>query len=131
MTFLEWYELLGITFLLGEKVVGYGRKYRHSRFVEPRLQHRQVLLDQVNWYEDRAAKLVAFRYQLGTMDKPDKWKLSELVSKLDPQDRTFAMKQDDLTVLRDWAARKGEECHLNSGEASRMADEVSYKILSD
>jgi len=131
MTILEWYELFGITFLLTEKLVSYGRKYRHNRFVEPKLQHRQVLLEQARWFQERASKLATFRYQLGTTEALDRWKLSDLVSKLDPHDRTFAIKQDDLTTLRDWAAQKGQECHDNADEAGRMADEVGYKVLSN
>jgi hypothetical protein len=131
MTILEWYELLGITFLIAERLVGYGRKYRHNRFVEPKLQHRQVLLEQARWFEERASRLAAFQHQLGMMDSVDKWKLTELVSKLDPQDRSFAMRQDDLSVLRNWAGVKGQECHDNADEAGRMADQVEYKVLSD
>lgn len=131
MTILEWYELSAVTFLLGEKLIGYGLRYRHNRFVEPKLQLRQVFLDQSQWYEERAAKLAAFHWQLGMLEKPDKWKLAELVAKLDPHDRQFAMKQEDVAILREWVSRKGQECHDNAAQSSRMADEVKYRILSD
>jgi hypothetical protein len=131
MTILEWYELSAVTFLLGEKLIGYGRRYRHSRFVEPKLQVQQVFLDQAQWFGERASKLAAFRWQLGLLEKPDKFKLAELVSKLDPHDRQFAMKQEDVALLRDWATKKGQECHDNAAQSSRFADEVKYKILSD
>lgn len=131
MTILEWYELIGITFLLGEKLIGYGRQYRHSRFVEPKLQVRQVFLDQAQWFEERASKLAVFRWQLGLLDKPDKFKLAELISKLDQHDQQFAMKQEDVAPLLDWASKKGQECHDNADQASRWAEEIRYKILSD
>jgi hypothetical protein len=66
----------------------------------------------------------------GQEPPPDKWKLAQLVSKLDDKDKQWAMKQDDIEILRKWAASKGEECHNNAGECGRMADEVAYKILS-
>jgi hypothetical protein len=131
MTILEWYELSAVTFLLGEKLIGYGLRYRHNRFMEPKLQHRQVFLDQAQWFGERASKLAAFRWQLGLLEKPDKFKLAELVSKLDPHDRQFAMKQEDVALLRDWATKKGQECHDNASQSSQWADEVTYKILSD
>jgi len=52
MTILEWYELSAVTFPLGEKLIGYGLRYRHNYFVEPKLQHRQVFLDQAQWFGD-------------------------------------------------------------------------------
>jgi hypothetical protein len=41
------------------------------------------------------------------------------------------MKQKDVTLLQDWARKKGQECHDNAAQSSRFADEVKYKILSD
>jgi hypothetical protein len=89
-----------------------------------------VFVDQANWYEERVTKLAAFRLQLGKDPKPDNFKLAELVSKLDPEDKRWAMKQTDIELLRKYAAEKGEECHENGGKCGRLADELAYKILS-
>ena len=99
------------------------------RNIEPKQQHRQLLMEQSDWFEDRATKLAAFRMQLDQGPAPDRWKLGRLVSQLDPKDREWAMKLDDIEALRVGAARKGAECHDNVGECGRMADEVAYTIL--
>jgi hypothetical protein len=113
----------------------YAKKERHTRIVEPKLRMKQVFLDQAQWFEERAAKLAAFHFQLTTAfdvaKQPDKWKLGELISKLDRQDQESAMKSTDYDALTKWAQWKGQECHDNAAEVSRMATEVDYKILSD
>jgi hypothetical protein len=113
----------------------YAKKARYNRIVEPKLRLKQVFLDEVNLYEERAAKLAAFYVQLPSVfdadGQPDKWKLAVLVSKLDRQDQQFAITSNNYEVLAKWAQRKGQECHDNAGEASRHATEVDYKILSD
>jgi hypothetical protein len=112
----------------------YGKKARYNRLVEPKLRLKQVFLYEVNLYEERAAKLAAFYVQLPSafdLDRqPDKWKLAVLISKLDRQDQQFAITSKDNEVLAKWAQWKGQECHDNAGEASRMATEVDYKILA-
>jgi hypothetical protein len=100
------------------------------RYIEPKQRHRQVFVEQRNWYEERAAKLAVFGVQLSQEPAPDKWKLARFVSQLDTDDRKWAMKSDDIEALRAAAARKGKECHDNAGECGRMADEVAYTILS-
>jgi hypothetical protein len=100
-----------------------------SRYVDPKIAHRQVFLDQADWFEERASKLAVFRFELGQEPKPDKFKLAQLVSKLDPQDRQWAMKQTDIEVLRKCAAEKGAECHDNAGECARSADEIAYRTF--
>ena len=64
MSILDWYEVIGITLLLGERAVGYYQKYRHSRFIESKLQLQQGLLEQTKWFNHRAQKLAAFRWHL-------------------------------------------------------------------
>lgn len=97
----------------------YGKKVRYNRVVEPKLRLKQVFLDEVNMYEERAAKLAAFYVQLpSAFDadmQPDKWKLAALVSKLDRHDQQFAITSNDYKVLAKWAQRKGQECHDNAG----------------
>ena len=130
MSILDWYEVIGITLLLGERAVGYYQKYRHSRFIESKLQLQQVLLEQAKWLNHRAQKLAAFLWQLRNTN-PDKFKLAELVSKLDRYDKQFAMKEADIDVLSKWAEQKGQECHNNADQASRWAQEMTYRILAD
>lgn len=100
-----------------------------NRYRAPKDAHRQVLLDQANWYEDRAAKLAAFRVHLTYDGTPDRFKLAEYVAKLDPKDREHAMKETDITKLQEWAAAKGTECHDNASDCARWADDVKNKTL--
>jgi hypothetical protein len=100
-----------------------------NRYVEPKEAHRQLLLDQANWYNDRAEKLAAFRFQLGRDGAPDRFKLAEYVSRLDPMDREWAMKQTDIGLLRKLAEQKGAECQDNGSDAARWADNIVTKVL--
>jgi len=100
-----------------------------NRYREPKEAHRQVLLDQASWYEDRAAKLATFRVRLLYDEAPDRFKLAEYVATLDPKDREWAMKETDVKRLREWAAAKEAECHDNAAECSREADNVSMRTL--
>jgi hypothetical protein len=142
MTYLEAFELVGCLtaiILVVKDVVQYVRKYRHERYVEPKLRHREYLLKEAEWLNDRAARLAAFRWELAKMDKPDKFKLEILASKLDRDDWDFAMKHsgdrevtpEDITKLRNWAERKGQECHNNCSQCTLWADEAITRVLSD
>jgi len=131
-TRMDWLTVFGVagaTLLIRDGVVWLGRVYQ-NRYIEPKKQHRQVFLDQRHWFEERAAKLAAFRWQLGQDPAPDKWKLALLVSKLDDHDKQWAMKQTDIEILRKYAADKGAECHENADQCGRFADEIAYTILS-
>lgn len=122
-------EIVGAYSLVREGGAWLWRQYQ-KRYINPKKQHMQVFLDQEQWLEERAANLAAFRWQLRQEPPPDKFKLAELVSKLDDHDRRWAMKQSDIEVLCKYAEDKGAECHDNAGECGRMAGEVGYKILS-
>lgn len=103
-----------------------------KRWIDPHKAHRQIFLDQAEWYEDRAAKLAVFRVQISQEPVPDKFRLAGLVSKLDQKDSEWAMKHTDKTdidLLRKWAADKGAECHDNAAECAGSADEIEYKIF--
>lgn len=133
MTFLEWFELAGCAsaiLLVIKEGAAYYWTYRHSHFIEPKLRHQQMLLEQAKWFEERAQKLAVFRVQLRNTN-PDKFKLAELVSKLDKHDWQFAMKETDLNVLVKWAEQKSQELQEGADETYRLAEEVGYKILSD
>ncbi len=49
-----------------------------KRFIDPKKAHQQVFLDQADWFEERAAKLAVFRFELGQEPGPDKFKLAQL-----------------------------------------------------
>ena len=104
------------------------RAYRERR-IEPQKAHQQVFVDQADWFEERAAKLAAFSFQLGQDTKPDKFRLAEFVSRLDQHDREWAMKQTDVDLLRKCATEKGAECHDNARECRRLAEEIEHRIF--
>ena len=70
-----------------------------------------------------------FRWELINTPPRDKFKLAYLVSKLDRKDKEWAMKEADIGLLIDYAAHKGAECHENSGECARHADEINYRTF--
>ena len=78
---------------------------------------------------ERAAKLGAFHHHLGRESTADEFKLAGLVSKLDEQDRQWAMKQTDIELLRKYAVEKAAECRDNAGRCVRSAEEVGFKIF--
>jgi hypothetical protein len=129
MDLLTYFGVAGTTLLIRDGVVWLWRVYE-KRYIDPKKQHRQIFLDQAQWFEERATKLAVFRCQLDEEPALDKWKLALLISKLDDHDRRWAMKQTDIEILRKYAAEKGVECHDNAGECGRFADEIAYKILS-
>lgn len=122
------FEVVAVTIFIRDGVAWLWRAYQ-KRYIDPKKAHRQVFVDEADWFKERAAKLAVFSLQLGQDPKPDKFKLAELVSKLDQHDRQWAMKQTDIEILRKYAAEKGAECHDNAAECGRLADEIAYKIF--
>lgn len=100
-----------------------------KRYVDPKRAHQEVFLEQANWLGERASKLAAFRFELTHGPEPNKFKLAELVSKLDRKDTEWAMKETDITLLGRYAAEKAAECHDNAGECARHADEINYRTF--
>jgi hypothetical protein len=103
------------------------------RHFDAKKEHHRELIEQAKWYEDRAVRLDTLRKQLfyGKMyDKaPDRFKLAELVSKLDRKDAEWARKIEDVTVLTQACERKQEECLNNAGQCREFADDVARKVL--
>ena len=99
------FAVAAVTLFIRECVPQLVRAY-HKRYTEPKKADRQVFLDQASWFSERADKLAAFHFQLGREPIPDKFKLAGLVSKLDPQDREWAMKQTDIKLLRGGRCRE-------------------------
>jgi len=98
-----------------------------ARYIDPKTALRESLAEQASWYQDRAARLAVFSFELG--HNPDAFKLEILVSKLDRQDREWAMKEHDTTVLKRCADAKAEECRTNSQEAARWAEHVGDRTF--
>ena len=115
-----------VTLVIREGFPKLWRPYQ-ARYIDPRKAHQRIFLDQVNWYEDRAAKLAVFHFQLVQEPPPDKFKLAGLVAKLDPHDSREAMKYTDVEMLRRYAAEKGAECHQSASDAARNAEEINYR----
>jgi len=103
------------------------RVYQALRF-DPKKAHRQYVLEQAPWFEERADKLEALSFQLGRDPRPDKFKQGELVSKLDQHDWQLAMDQTDIESLRKAVAEKALECRDNAAQSRRAADEIASKI---
>lgn len=100
-----------------------------KRYIDPKRAHQEVFLEQGSWFEERAAKLAVFRFELTHGLEPNKFKLAQFVSKLDRKDRGWAMKETDITLLARYAGAKGAECHDNAGECARHADEINYRTF--
>jgi hypothetical protein len=103
------------------------------RHFDAKKDHYNELIEQAKWFEDRAVRLDALRKQLlygRTYDKaPDRFKLAELISKLDRKDAEWARKVEDANLLVEACERKQEEC-LNEAEQCReFADDVARKVL--
>lgn len=96
-----------------------------KRYIDPKRAHQEVFLEQANWFKERASKLAVFRFELTHGQAPNKFRLAELISKLDRKDRKWAMKETDIILLGRYAAEKAAECHDNAGECARHADEIN------
>jgi hypothetical protein len=82
-----------------------------KRYIDPKKAHQQVFLEQGECFEERAAKLAVFRFELTHGPEPDKFKLAQLVSKLDPTDREWTIKETDITLLAMYAVEKAAQCY--------------------
>jgi len=100
-------------------------RYRHY---DPKEAHYKELLEQAKWFEDRATRLAAFRIQLVHNPTPDRFKLSELISKLDRKDAEWA-RQVDVEFLPKAVEDKQAECLDNAAECGHFADDVMRKIF--
>lgn len=70
-----------------------------KRYIDPKRAHQEVFLEQADWFEERASKLAVFRFDLTHGPEPDKFKLAQLVSKLDRKDKEWTMKETDINLL--------------------------------
>jgi hypothetical protein len=95
--------------------------------------HYNELINQAKWLEDRAVKLDALPKQLayGKMyeQPPDRFKLSEMISRLDSKDAEWARKIEDIALLTEACQRKQEECLSNAEQSRQFAEDVGRKVL--
>ena len=88
------------------------------RHFDAKRDHYNELIEQAKWYEDRAIKLDTLRKQLiyAKMYEqvPDRFKLADLISKLDRRDAEWARKVEDTTALTEACEKKQEECQNNA-----------------
>lgn len=92
--------------------------------------HYEELIDQAKWFEDRLIRLDALRKQLLYADhQPDRFKLAEMISKLDRKDAEWARKVEDLDALVKACEAKQEECQHNAEQCREWAEDVARKVL--
>lgn len=102
------------------------------RHFDAKKDHHNELIAQAHWFESRAVKLDSFRKQLlfrRTNEPVDRFKLAEMISKLDQKDAEWARKIDDAVVLTEACERKQEECLENARQSRQFADEVGRRVL--
>lgn len=95
--------------------------------------HYEELIEEAKWYEDRLVRLDTLRKQLlyAKMydQQPDRFKLAELVSKLDRKDAEWARKIEDPATLAQACEGKQEECQRNAEQCREWAEDVARKVL--
>jgi|SRR5579875_688492 len=95
--------------------------------------HYEELIEQAKWYEERLVRLDTLRKQLlyAKMydQQPDRFKLAEMISKLDRHDAEWARKIEDLGTLTQACEQKQDECQRNAEQCREWADDVSRKVL--
>jgi hypothetical protein len=100
-----------------------------SRYIDPKTELFQTLQSEINWYRDRADRLVGLHVALGSESLPDVYMREIYISKLDPKDREWATKITNIPVLRQAAQDKASECRQNADEAARMVDLIGDKTF--
>jgi Tfp pilus assembly protein PilO len=103
------------------------------RHFDAKKEHYNELMEETKWYGERAVKLDALRKQL-TYGKayeqlPDRFKLAEMISKLDRKDAEWARKIEDIALLTEACRKKQEECENNAEQCRQFANEVERKVL--
>jgi hypothetical protein len=91
------------------------------------------LVEQAKWYEERAVKLEVLRgqllYEKMNSREPDRFKLSEMISKLDRKDAEWARKVEGIPLLTEACNEKKNECLDNARSCRGFADDVERKVL--
>jgi uncharacterized protein YdcH (DUF465 family) len=108
------------------------RTYGVRKF-DAKKAHYEELVEEANWYEDRLVRLDTFRKQLiyAKMyeQQPDRFKLAEMISKLDRKDAEWTRKIEDPEALALACEQKQEECQRNAQQCRDWAEDVAQKVL--
>lgn len=103
------------------------------RTFDAKKAHYNQLIEQAKWFEDRLVRLDTLRKQLlyARMyeQPPDRFKIAQMISKLDRKDAEWAMKLEDPTVLVEACELKQEECQRNAEQDREWAEDVGRKVL--
>jgi hypothetical protein len=88
------------------------------------------LIERAKWQEDRVFRLDTLRKQLRYTQQPlDRFKLAEMISKLDRKDAEWARKIEDPAILAQACEQKQEECQRNADQDREWAEDVARKVL--
>jgi hypothetical protein len=95
--------------------------------------HYEELIEQAKWYEDRLVRLDTLRKQLLYAEmydqQPDRFKLAQMISKLDRKDAEWARTMEDPATLTQACEQKQEECQRNAEQCREWAEDVGRKVL--
>jgi hypothetical protein len=95
--------------------------------------HYEELIEEAKWFEDRLVRLDTLRKQLlyAKMydQKPDRFKLAEMISRLDRKDAEWARRLEDPAILTQACEQKQEECQRNAEQCREWAEDVARKVL--
>lgn len=95
--------------------------------------HYNELIEAAKWLEDRMVRLDTLRKQLiyakAYDQQPDRFKLAEMISKLDRKDAEWARKIEDPALLAQACEQKQEECQRNAEQCREWAEDVGRKVL--
>lgn len=95
--------------------------------------HYNELIEEAKWYEDRLVRLDTLRKQLLYANmyeqQPDRFRLAEMVSKLDRKDAEWGRKIEDPATLAEACQNKQEECQRNAEQCREWAEDVARKVL--
>ena len=104
------------------------RTYGVRKF-DAKKAHYDELIEEAKWLENRLVRLDTLRKQLLYGQPPDRFKLAEMISKLDRRDAEWARTIEDPAVLAHECERKSEECQRNAEQVREWAGDVARKVL--
>ncbi len=103
------------------------------RHFDAKKEHYDELIEEAKWFEERALKLDVFRKQLiyakACQQLPYRFRLAEMISKLQRRDAEWVRTVEDTDRLADACERKQEECLVNASQCRSFAEDVARKVL--
>jgi len=112
-------------------VKAFWRSYRIRHF-DPKKEHHRELIEQAKWYELRSQKLEILRNQLPLHagDQPlDRFRLAELISKLDRADSEWARRAESAVRLAEACLLKEQECARNAENCYEAAERLLKSVI--